>query len=306
MDIHQITQLTQRERIIAATAAATGTVVGATATFVVLRKQIKDAVFQMETLLELINDETILEEDTNTIKHDPEALKVLDDVRESIFQEVDASADYQDRVFPDSDKPALQELTKELQYTEEDSQKEFEAGYTPAEQAAIEEAMAEEDLEEPEYEGVVPSNVFENELRPGEAVDPDDTPEWNYLRELAVRKRLQEQNLPYVIHVDEFRENETGYVQLQLTWYAGDEVLADERDTPVDAVDSVVGLENLASKFGHGSANSDILFIRNEKMNIEAEILRSDGKYSFEVLGNELQHSEPIRRVRRSRFDDES
>jgi hypothetical protein len=83
-----------------------------------------------------------------------------------------------------------------------------------------------------------------------------------------------------------------GYTQTTLTFYSGDNILADEQDSPVYNYESVVG--NL--RFGHGSNDSNVVYIRNEKLEAEYEVLLFDGSFEIEVLGyvaeaNVIEHS---------------
>lgn len=128
---------------------------------------------------------------------------------------------------------------------------------------------------------------------------------WNYTLELAGRSP----GVPYVIHRDEYNEEskETeGYEQYTLTYFEGDDVLCREDDTIITDQDTTVGLGNL-SKFGHGSGDPNIVYIRNEELKVNLEIVHSDGKYATEVAGfpeDELQHSSMRRRSpRRSEYD---
>lgn len=126
--------------------------------------------------------------------------------------------------------------------------------------------------------------------------------EWDYKSELQNRS----EDVPYVIHRDEFFGEETPFEQIQLTYYEGDDVLSDSHDTPVDDQDAMVGLGNL-SRFGHGSGDPNVVYIRNHELGLEIEVTHSDGKFAEEVHGfsdDELQHSHRRRRQRR-RFDDD-
>ena len=118
---------------------------------------------------------------------------------------------------------------------------------------------------------------------------------WDYEAEVASRK----QGKPYVIHYDEL--GESGYeTPTTFTYYAGDDVLCDERDKIVDARAELIGDENL-DKFGHGSNDPVIVYIRNDDIAAEFEIVKSDKTYAEEVHG--LTHSDYPRR--RRKFDDE-
>lgn len=121
-------------------------------------------------------------------------------------------------------------------------------------------------------EVAVERNVFVN----GQPMQDD----FDYEREAALRSPEQ----PYVISHDEFLENLPEHGQVTITYYVGDDTLADERDEPITDIDYVVGTQNLA-KFGYGSRDSNIVYVRNEKTDLDFEILRSEGKFAEEVLG---------------------
>jgi hypothetical protein len=107
---------------------------------------------------------------------------------------------------------------------------------------------------------------------------------WDYPAELSGRTTEE----PYVIHQDEFRQNESEYGQVTYTYYAGDDVIVGEDERPVPHADLVVGQNNL--KWGHGSDDIDVVFVRNDKLQLEMEICRVPTSYEEEVLG--LGHDE--------------
>ncbi len=118
-----------------------------------------------------------------------------------------------------------------------------------------------------------------------ETVDVETTDSWSFPVEELQRSPEQ----PYVIHHDEFNdqgadERYSGYRQTAYTYYAVDDVIVDTDDTPVPHADMVVGQENL--KWGHGSGDPDIVFIRNERLELEIEITRVPRSYEEEVLGH--------------------
>lgn len=123
-------------------------------------------------------------------------------------------------------------------------------------------------------------NVFVN----GAALVDD---EWDMDAEEAKRNPAY----PYVISHDEYMENAFEHPQHSLTYYAGDDVLVDERDEMINDVERLVGTANLG-QFGHGSRDANIVYVRNENPGVEAdfEIALSQGKFSEEVMG--LRHSD--------------
>jgi hypothetical protein len=145
--------------------------------------------------------------------------------------------------------------------------------------------------EEPEVP--VEQNVFVN--------GQSDVPEGFDLAEELTKR---DPDIPYVISKDEYFENEGDLPQTSLTYYAGDEILADDRDEVIDNVEALVGEKNLA-RFGHGSDDKNLVYIRNERIGAEYEIAYSGGKYSDEVHGF-IEHSDrPVNRRFRLKVDEE-
>jgi hypothetical protein len=188
---------------------------------------------------------------------------------------------------------------------------------TPQE-AAREAGLLDEDNEEDmaEYntfvqEYVAPKTVadaekeMEEEAKPMEEVEEhniftarfpqvDEDPDaWNYDEQLALRAELVP-GTPYIISEDEYYQNEHEYEQVALTYFAEDDVLCDEKDIPIDEIENTVGGDHL-TKFGFGSNNDHMVFVRNDRTEIEFEITKSDGSYKKEVAGftddDELKHS---------------
>jgi hypothetical protein len=123
------------------------------------------------------------------------------------------------------------------------------------------------------------------------SLGPDD--DWNYDEELAKRS----EDRPFIIHKDEFYENEHDYSQITLTYYSGDDILVDEDDSPIYSHNQVVG----ELKFGHGSGDPNVVYVRNDKRRAEYEVLFDPGLYSVEVLGLSIEDNQRARRVREDR-----
>lgn len=122
---------------------------------------------------------------------------------------------------------------------------------------------------------------------------------WDLDKEMAQRDPLQ----PYIISEDEFMQNDPDHTQVQVTYYQGDDILADAADDPIPDVNGTVGEDNL-TRFGHGSDNANMVFVRNEVLNTDFEIERSFGNFAEEVHGI-IKHSQESRKARRYRGDDE-
>lgn len=127
---------------------------------------------------------------------------------------------------------------------------------------------------------------------------------WNYEREMQSRS----EDVPYVIHKEEFAQGNFGgedHEQVTLTYFIQDDVLCNERDEQIPEMDEMIGLANLG-KFGHGSEDANVVYVRNHQLKVDFEILRDGGSFAATVHGvpqeDDLQHS-AMRRRRRG-FDD--
>lgn len=91
---------------------------------------------------------------------------------------------------------------------------------------------------------------------------------------------------PYIISVQEFMEDHEDYDKLSITYYEGDDTLLDDAGQMINNVEETVREESLG-KFGFGSGNPDMVYVRNEKFRTDFEVSRSEGSYTHDVLGIE-------------------
>lgn len=91
---------------------------------------------------------------------------------------------------------------------------------------------------------------------------------------------------PYVISPDEYGELD-GYDTLSLTYYA-DSVLADDDDEIVDNIDETVGFD-FAEHFG--DYEDDSVFVRNDRLKCDYEILRDNRPYS-DIVGEDPEQED--------------
>ena len=125
----------------------------------------------------------------------------------------------------------------------------------------------------PSNVGLPPTNVFPE-------TEEDD---WSYEEEIKHRTP----DVPYIIHRDEFFNEEMDCSQSTLTFYQGDEVLTDELDVPIYNSKKVVG----ELIFGKGSQDPSIVYIRNENLMAEYEVILDHGHFQVEILGQEIEHN---------------
>jgi hypothetical protein len=151
-----------------------------------------------------------------------------------------------------------------------------------------------EDLDE-EDEDQTPEEILEEYRKENNMNNPSyltESPNWSYETEMANRTPFK----PHVIHFQEFHDNEYDLTQTTLEYYQKDDILTDEHDDIIYNVEELVG----ELKFGHGSMDRNVFYVRNPKLMIEFEIVLNFGSYREEVLGqaeadryppDELKHS---------------
>jgi hypothetical protein len=104
--------------------------------------------------------------------------------------------------------------------------------------------------------------------------DPDDVTQWD-----------RSPDFPYIITEAEFRVDEPNFEKLSLTYYRGDESLAEANDDYIPDVDGTAGLLNLRDHWGAGSDDPNTMYIRNERINADFEITLNEGSYVNAVAG---------------------
>jgi hypothetical protein len=126
--------------------------------------------------------------------------------------------------------------------------------------------------------------------------------DWDVDEEMASRTA----DAPYILHLNEYVNNEKGYHQQQLRWYTHDSTLVDEANVVVHRPERVLGHLN----FGHGSRDPDTVYIRNDQRRGEYEVVRIEGSFMQMIMGahaeqqaaeEDLKHSNSIRRFRPER-----
>lgn len=156
---------------------------------------------------------------------------------------------------------------------------------------------AREQIIRPRWASDIPEGALDEVADPEPEMSQEPIDEWNQEEEEADRGP----DAPYVIHQDEFNADQNGYRQTALEYFSGDDVLCDENRVPLYNPGNIVG----RLEFGRGSGDSNVVFVRNDKLESEFEITRVDGSYQHEVLGmlaeeaaeeTDLKHS--VRRFR--------
>lgn len=177
--------------------------------------------------------------------------------------------------------------------------KEAEEEIAPIREVYLQKMIALENAGKPSVESIVEQHGYSIGVDPlpARALKPpvpilDDLPSnpvgssksknanWSYAEELEKRSP----SAPYVIHMDEFQHSQPDYTKVSYTYYAIDDVLVDDDDQhPIPHADLVVGQDNL--KFGHGSDDINMVYVRNDRLNTDMEITRVNKSFEVEILG---------------------
>lgn len=156
----------------------------------------------------------------------------------------------------------------------------------------IDDETGSDDVSEPESLIMVNGRAADNDVVHSNIFEADDG-EWDMDRELAARQIAP--LLPHVIHIEEWVENISGFDQVELVYYEGDDVLADEDGVVIHPTSPVVGQ---SLPFGHGSRDLNIVYIRNPKLEGEYCVYRDGGTYAEGVLGYATADEDAPRKVR--------
>jgi hypothetical protein len=133
----------------------------------------------------------------------------------------------------------------------------------------------------------------------GEVTEDDlisDAQRW-----IDAEKLQRNHRIPYVIHVDE--RGEADFDTVTYTYYEGDDVVCDTSNQIIQPVDEIVGNHNLG-RFGQGGTDDpNVVYVRNDHLALEIELVRDPGSYTEEVRG--IQHSDGgTERIRRRPQED--
>ena len=137
------------------------------------------------------------------------------------------------------------------------------------------EELFEDDTEE-DTDEAEPAPINEIDEKPDLSVYTAKLKEQGYLQDVE-EGGTDDMKKPYVISPDEYGEMDD-YDLYSYTYYA-DKVLADENNEPIEDVDQRIGLESLNH---FGEYGDDSVYVRNDELKADYEILLDDEKY--EVL----------------------
>jgi hypothetical protein len=111
--------------------------------------------------------------------------------------------------------------------------------------------------------------------------------------------------VPYIISADEYSRGDSDYSRPTLVYFAEDDILADCDDSIVSEADTLLGIGTWTAFVLGRLPNKDTLYVRNDKLRTDFEIIRDSGSYVRTVLGVVEHSSKRHRKPRKFRSDDE-
>lgn len=119
-----------------------------------------------------------------------------------------------------------------------------------------------------------------------EEVEEDDAPEAESEEDDAPETEAEPRDTskPYLISVAEYMEDEPHDEKLSLTYFSEDDTLIDSRESVVPDIIGTIGEEAL-TMFGHLSDDPSIVYVRNERLEADFEIVLDKRAFTDVVLG---------------------
>lgn len=147
-----------------------------------------------------------------------------------------------------------------------------------------------------ENRSAIVSNIFDEARKVHEersqAHSPDEFDELNN----------RDPNAPFRIAVAEFFNYENEFAKITLTYYEEDDTLTDEKDVILPDIEKVIGPDAIHN-FGADSDDPNIVYVRNEELLSDYEVVKDSGSYAKQVLGiRDFQDNTP--RIKRMRDDE--
>jgi hypothetical protein len=112
-------------------------------------------------------------------------------------------------------------------------------------------------------------------------------------------------NGPYVITIAAFHLDDPRYAKISIVYYEGDNTLADDGGSVIPDIVGTVGI-NALTNFGKFSEDPNIVYVRNETLEVDWEIVRDPRTYAHAIAGFDVDSEEPARDpIRKMKGDDE-
>lgn len=107
----------------------------------------------------------------------------------------------------------------------------------------------------------------------------------------------EDTSTPYVVPLDEFSEGEKSYDKISLTYYDETDVLCSENNDVVEDPMELLGVDWMG-RFGDGSGDRNVVYVRNDNLEADFEVVLDHRSYEEAVLGVKPERKPPMRKMR--------
>lgn len=154
-----------------------------------------------------------------------------------------------------------------------------------------------EEVIEEEPEEIIEEETFDFIVHSDRIVKTDPG-FFDYEKEVPLRTEDE----PYIISVDEFNDECQEYDKISVEYYENEDVMLGDRIEPIPDIDMLFGNDNL-TRFGYGSKDPRIVYIRNEHLETDWEVRLMSGSYVEDVLGYTGPPSDKVKALKFRRDD---
>jgi hypothetical protein len=113
--------------------------------------------------------------------------------------------------------------------------------------------------------------------------------------EVTEEEEVIDKSKPYVISLKSYMEDREDMDKQCVTYFEGDDVLCDDRETVIPDIETTIG-NDACTKFGQDSEDENVVYVRNEQINTDFEVVRDPRSFSEVVLG--FREEKEVRRMR--------
>lgn len=94
----------------------------------------------------------------------------------------------------------------------------------------------------------------------------------------------RDESAPYLITIEEYMGDRHDFAKTTATYWEEDDTIVNDDEKPMDDVNEVIGNDNLMT-FGSDPEEPDMIWVRNEHLEVDFEIARDQRSYHEVVLG---------------------
>jgi len=168
------------------------------------------------------------------------------------------------------------------------------------ERAEVEKEIQEytEDIEDLGYKQVTDADMVDNTPEGAEPLKVENRVKRYLVTDQVIPAAIEEPSAtrPYIIREEQYHDEYQHFEKHSITFFEEDDTLAMPDDRPVEDVDAMVG--DALTRFGEGSNDKDIVYVRNQVQRTDYEIIRNKNSFGVMVLGFDKETTPKVRKMR--------